>query len=885
MSASTTPRGPPDVSAMKARIITHMNADHQLSLRLYLQHYSHVPSPGTASAQMLDITTEHMIISSAYGRHVIQFEPPMKSLMEARERLVTMHELCLEQLDLSAIVVSKEQHSILLRAAALFRKHVLGVFSEFSFINWHYFYFIVTCLVSSLIFWGSSTPAKSVSYIDSLFLCVSAMTEAGLNTVNLSELNTWQQIMLFLLIIFGSAIFVSSSILHIRKRAFEKKFAELAERRINRLHRPRTLTLSLSRRDHVHDNEREAAVASGAIRGRPVSNFHKVDEHKASSRSRERPEPISPHADVRRNSSVDGTIAGSTSNDPIASHIRFKVQHPPSEYTETRARNIRQSTSFFEGRGVGARRLDNHPRNTQPLEFPYSMPESAIEDDLPPEGPLANKLNKYLDTLHGYLGRNSQFHHLSERERKMLGGIEYDAIRLLSWLVPTYFVLFQLFGALGVGAWLTANRPSTTQENGLNPYWTGAFFAISAFNNSGMALLDANAVALNRSYYCLLTLSLLILAGNTLFPAFLRGILWVFKKLIPEDHPSPDWQRRRRTIQFCLDHPRRVYTNLFPSAATWWLVASVVVLNTIDWVAFELLNIGNEVVDSLPTGFRIVAGLFQALAVRSGGFYVVSIPGLRSGLLVLYVLMMYLSAFPVTMTIRNTNVYEERSLGIFADELPIYQENDDATRENKKTGFLNGLRRTITMTHGGPSANTPVWTRQDFVRLQLRSQLGHDLWWIAIAIFAITAIETGQFERDPVSFSTFNVIFEVVSGYGCVGISVGVPWNNYSFSGAWHLASKLILCAVMLRGRHRGLPVSIDRAVLLPDESLAWAEEEDAHMRTSSFCSGGPVLSRAHTSAMTSKDALARPRTASFGAPGPSILVADARERTIEQVA
>ncbi|OAP65027.1 hypothetical protein AYL99_00999 [Fonsecaea erecta] len=105
MSASTAPRGPPDASAMKTRIITHMNEDHQLSLRLYLQHYSHVPSPGTVSAQMLDITTEHMIISSGYGRHVILFEPPMKSLMEARERLVTMHEHCLNQLDLSDIVV------------------------------------------------------------------------------------------------------------------------------------------------------------------------------------------------------------------------------------------------------------------------------------------------------------------------------------------------------------------------------------------------------------------------------------------------------------------------------------------------------------------------------------------------------------------------------------------------------------------------------------------------------------------------------------------------------------------------------------------------------------------------------------------------------------
>lgn len=41
---------------------------------------------------------------------------------------------------------------------------------------------------------------------------------------------------------------------------------------------------------------------------------------------------------------------------------------------------------------------------------------------------------------------------------------------------------------------------------------------------------------------------------------------------------------------------------------------------------------------------------------------------------------------------------------------------------------------------------------------------------------------------------------------------------NYSFSGALHTLSKLILCAVMIRGRHRGLPVALDRAVLLPHE-------------------------------------------------------------------
>ncbi|KAK3079949.1 hypothetical protein LTS18_003525, partial [Coniosporium uncinatum] len=109
--------------------------------------------------------------------------------------------------------------------------------------------------------------------------------------------------------------------------------------------------------------------------------------------------------------------------------------------------------------------------------------------------------------------------------------------------------------------------------------------------------------------------------------------------------------------------------------------------------------------------------------------------------------------------------------------------------------------------------------------------LAHDVWWLVLAIFLISIIEGSQFERDPATFSVFNIIFEVVSGYATVGISVGVPWNAYSFSGAWHKLSKLILCAVMLRGRHRGLPVAIDKAVMLPSRHENALEEEDARIR------------------------------------------------------
>ncbi|KIW18640.1 hypothetical protein PV08_02929 [Exophiala spinifera] len=748
---------------------------------------------------------------------------------------------------------------------------------DVSFIHVHYFYFCATCLMASLIFWGSSTPAKSVRYIDSLFLCISAMTEAGLNTINLSELNTWQQVMLFLLIIAGSAIFVSSAILHVRKRAFEQRFAELAEqRRRRRLMRPRTLSFSFSRRRPSTSGDHESAVASGAVRGRAIKE--PVD-HLDNKASIDRERTLS-NLDTAASQAAVSDVGAA--KDDQNSHIRFPDMLPAADHTHDPVRprpSSRHRTSFFEGRGVGARPLDNHPRNVMPTNAPY-LPDrdEAITDE---ENELRkdprSKLGKYINTVNGYLGRNSQIHGLSEKERKKLGGIEYDAICLLSWVVPLYFFLFQLFGALGVGAWIRINRPGMTLTNGLDPFWTGAFFAVSAFNNSGMALLDANATVLQTSYYVLLTMSLLILAGNTCFPPFLRLILWTMKKAISRKNPtSSTWQRRRQTLEFCLDHPRRVYTNLFPAAQTWWLVFSLVMLNGIDWVAFELLNIGNPVTDAIPVHFRVLDGLFQAFAVRSGGFYVVSISGLRSGLLVLYVAMMYISAFPIAMTIRNTNVYEERSLGIYAEDI------EEAEKEAERGGggelsekglvaghkFISGFKRTMTLSHGTAPASPKLttWTRQDFVRQQLRGQLGHDLWILVLAVFMITAIETGQFERDPVNFSTFNIIFEVVSAYGCVGISVGIPWAAYSFCGTWHTASKLVLCVVMLRGRHRGLPVSIDRAILLPDESLAWAEEEDANRR-------GAHAAMPSLTIMPSREVLRHRRTNdSGGGPGPSVL-------------
>ncbi|KAK5017583.1 hypothetical protein LTR16_001441 [Cryomyces antarcticus] len=731
----------------------------------------------------------------------------------------------------------------LTRAFRFLRSHL----PPLNFLTIHYAYFIATCLVSAIIFWGSSTPSRSVSFTDSLFLTVSAMTLAGLNTVNLSALNTFQQFLLFLLILLGSAIFVSAFVVHVRRRAFENKFKIIIEEHREKVRRMRSGSQGRFSMSLARGNSQIAAEAEETARGRTPSKVQGPYRQTVVAEARghvlealDTARDLTPperrggpemnrlpgtllHGNEHAVEDDDtGVVAGSQRSGSRDDHLKF---HAGAAFQPSLSRygihHRHSRLSFLSMTGVGARSAVGLQRLT-----PISFAELTAGRN----HPTGKSTRKYFHS-DGVISRNSQFSNLSEAERERLGGVEYRAIELLSWLVPSYYVAWQLFGCIGLDAYVANNRPEVARMNGLNPFWVGASNAVSAFNNSGMSLLDANMIAFQTSYYMLITMSLLILAGNTCYPIFLRLIVWTFLKLTPD---TAAWKEQRITLRFLLDHPRRCYTNFFPSQHTWWLLTAVIILNGIDWAAFEILNISNSALQPLPTYIKVIDGLFQAFAVRSGGFYVVAIPTLKIALQVLYVIMMYISVYPVVITMRSSNVYEERSLGIYADDPGVGDSTADASASR---AFFGGLKRHLTSVAQGNSKSV-------FVQQQLRAQLAHDAWWIVLAVFIIMIIEGGQYERDPATFSVFNFIFEIVSGYGCVGISVGLPDQAYSFCGSWHDLSKLVLCAVMLRGRHRGLPVAIDRAVLLPGEQSNAAEEEDAWLRMERTMSRGQGLSR-----------------------------------------
>lgn len=81
-----------------------------------------------------------------------------------------------------------------------------------------------------------------------------------------------------------------------------------------------------------------------------------------------------------------------------------------------------------------------------------------------------------------------------------------------------------------------------------------------------------------------------------------------------------------------------------------------------------------------------------------------------------------------------------------------------------------------------------------------RRQLAFDIWWLGFALWLVCIIEVSDASvqdsskegadvrqktnlenaDDATWFNIFNVIFELVSAYGTVGLSLGLPYDNYS---------------------------------------------------------------------------------------------------------
>ncbi|KAH6913933.1 potassium transporter [Coprinopsis sp. MPI-PUGE-AT-0042] len=766
-----------------------------------------------------------------------------------------------------------------------------------NFYRVHLLGFTFTPLVFSVIFYLSNGRNK-ISYVDSLFNCISAMAVCGLATVDLSSLTPFQQVLLFIQMCIGSPIVVSWLIVYSRKRYIERHCSHLFA---NYLHEQEELKRNSPtvwqrfaqtlRPEEHHDSINATNVEQGeeslgspkeksfkekqpkdkVAKERPKDNRLRTDMIRRVSQVNLR--PVNPSGAITDNHDIQvippsvpnsayatpttplsrQTTPASTASedhisalkahvaeDPFPRTVTFDVnnpkplrqrptiskldhdieEHPREPYmprVPTHASFPRtQTRQTFQSHLTGVSYQSRKNQGFGGFPMPFAIIKALFHRLFPhlgktlrrtvthpatvsltrvPTGQSGNRPASYIrENATIKVGRNSEFKDLSPEDHWNMGIKEYEALSILLWVVGVYHIIVQLVSFTVVAPYMSTPRWSEDLEppqlvRPINSVWFSAFQVVSAYTNTGTSLVDQSMLPFQSAYVMIMFMIFLILAGNTCFPIFLRFVLWMIKKVYPRE------STRYQVLDFLLDHPRRCYIYLFPSHQTWFLLTIVIGLTMTDFIFYIILDIGNEALSMIPTGVRILDGFMQSIAVRAAGFAIVPLASLAPAVKVCYVVMMYISVYPIAMSVRSTNVYEKNSLGVYEEEDELDEENFD-----DKGGRVE------------------VWGR--YLALHARQQLAFDMWWIVLGLFLVCIIESGNLNNPEKYgwFNVFNILFELVSAYGIVGLSLGVPHANFSFSGDFKTLSKLIVCVVMIRGRHRGLPVAIDRAILFPKE-------------------------------------------------------------------
>lgn len=356
---------------------------------------------------------------------------------------------------------------------------------ELNFYRFHLAYFIVFILIGSLFVWLLPGGGYNISYINALSLCSSAMTTTGLNTVDLGDLSTGQQVILVILMLIGNQIFTGSFSVWIRRYYFRRKFQEIVK-------------LAKSKHCSLQEAEDEEA------------RQHEKDE-------------VEPSPDSSSGNGAEQD-SGSDSHSPENQDAHQQVGTEESNDEEKEQDEADKSKALIDHslshhKGLGS---FPNPFEIEALKFPLKW--------INPSTKSADALNHDYLSFTPVIKRNSHFHGLSQAEEEELGGVEYAALEFLNWLLPLYLIGWMMLGITILAPWATYTNINTVikedQPGNLNSSWFASFLVVSALVNCGFDSLNSSFSELNGEYLIILATIVLLLAGNTLFPVFLRFFIW-----------------------------------------------------------------------------------------------------------------------------------------------------------------------------------------------------------------------------------------------------------------------------------------------------------------------------------------------------------------------
>ncbi len=347
--------------------------------------------------------------------------------------------------------------------------------------------------------------------------------------------------------------------------------------------------------------------------------------------------------------------------------------------------------------------------------------------------------------------------------RKLMSGIldtNENSVRDMIKHVVIYTFLFEGLATLIMGLHLQFSNAGKLL-NGINPWWWSLFHSVSAFNNAGFGLLNNNLSSFVTDPVINLTIAGLIILGGLGYPVLIGIHVFMRGKLI---------RKKDREQKKLIADMQSVSASSVQIRVALVGTVLLLALGTI----FPLLEESHKALLSHYTlSQQILITFFQSVSTRTAGFNTIDIGLLGIATLFLYILLMYIGTNPAGT-----------GGGI---KIPT-------------VAVLYGYLKDWFSKPGQPikllGKNVSKFAVSHAIRLFFLSIIT-----ISIITFTICFIEGKWLITPDPLFSFMKILFEVVSAFGTVGLSMGFPGGVASFSAILSPVSKLLIIITMLIGR------------------------------------------------------------------------------------
>ncbi|MCG6944010.1 MAG: TrkH family potassium uptake protein [Deltaproteobacteria bacterium] len=289
------------------------------------------------------------------------------------------------------------------------------------------------------------------------------------------------------------------------------------------------------------------------------------------------------------------------------------------------------------------------------------------------------------------------------------------------------------------------------------------FHAISAYCNAGFGLYSQSLMDFSSDPLVSLTVALLIICGGIGFLVVLE-----LKSILFRSHKA----RRARRISV---HSKLVLT----------ITALLLIVGTMGFLALEW----NQSMARLSLPAKVLAAFFQSVTTRTAGFNTLDFGKMANVTLLFTILLMFIGAASGS----TGGGIKVNTLGV------LFALSRSRLRGEESTSIF---RRTLTAETVGRAISV-------FVVAVIV---------IYVATMALTVSELGTTIHGESRGLFLELLFEVVSAFGTVGLSVGIT-SKLSTLG------KLILVVVMYIGRLGPLSIAVALSGREPRSKIQYAEE------------------------------------------------------------